>query len=91
MGQLATGIHPMAAALAKGSHAATPAAMVPLAVLQEGTGGSQISSIWNAEQIKAQRKVSQGVSLRRAQELDQNGHESFKLPACPHLLYEGWC
>ena len=42
MGPEATGIHPMAAALAKGSHAATPAAMVPSST---GWKGNQVSTV----------------------------------------------
>lgn len=46
MGPEATGIHPMAAALAKGSHAATPAAMVPSSA---GQKGNQVSTMGHSK------------------------------------------
>lgn len=68
MGPEATGIHPMAAALAKGSHAATPAAMVPGSVGEKGSQASRVGQSSHNHPLppfkrKATEKGGPGVPL----------------------------
>lgn len=72
IGVLATGIHPMAAARAKGSHAATPAAMLTYNV--QNDPAPVITVLWLRDELhlQAERQI-ETVMVRRVKHLGLTG------------------